>query len=102
MKIKIVVALASLLVIVGGWTFAHTQTPMSAVGSGLAPLPTGPTGRYQLIAADVDFTTMGGKFKVTSALRIDTQTGKTWELSELDDPKTGGVSFAWVPLNETR
>jgi len=102
MKIKMVLVFAGLLVIVGGWTFAHTQTPTSVVGFGTAPLPAGPTGRYQLIAADVDFTGMGGRLKHASALRIDTETGKTWELSEIDDPKTGGISFAWLPLNETR
>ncbi|SPE40204.1 exported hypothetical protein [Candidatus Sulfotelmatobacter sp. SbA7] len=64
-------------------------------------LPEGSVGRYQVIASDIDSQGMGGNLKQKTAIRIDTQTGKTWHLVELPG-KEGGSNFYWEELSELR
>jgi hypothetical protein len=92
MKIK-VAGIACLLVLAGAWMYVHAQTVTHYI------LPSGPTGRYQVVAFDFDETSMSGVMTHKSALRIDTQTGQTWELIELPG-KTGGRNIYWEELNE--
>ncbi len=94
MKLKIA-GLSCLIVLVGAWVYAHAQIAASTT------LPAGTNGRYQVIAADIDSEGMGGNLKHNTAIRIDTQTGKTWSLDEIDSTD-GGMNFYWVPLQEGR
>jgi hypothetical protein len=92
MKIK-VVGIACLLVLIGAWAYIHAQTVSHY------NLPSGSNGRYQVVAFDFDETSMSGVMTHKSALRIDTQTGQTWELIELPE-KAGGHNIYWEELNE--
>lgn len=85
-----------ILVLVGAWVYAHTQTPASS------SLSTGANGRYQVVAAEIDYKNMGGTLGHKTAIRIDTQTGKTWELTEIDNDKGAGGGFYWVPSNDVK
>lgn len=76
------------------WTFGHSQQNKTAV-----ELPAGPNGRYQVTAATVDFSATGGMPAKQTVIRIDTQTGKAWELFEQKAP-VSGVQTLWIPLNE--
>ena len=97
MKIKIA-AIACLLALIGAWVYIHAQTVPPSGGTALSSeaLPTGATGRYQVIAADVDAEGMGGTLKHKTAIRIDTQTGRAWSLDEVDN------NFYWIPLQEIK
>jgi len=88
MKIKAAV-IVCLLVVIGAWVYVHAQTTAKPT------LPTGENGRYQIIQADIDYTGMGGVLKHKTVIRIDTQTGRTWELAEIGDGKGGGT-FIWL------
>jgi len=94
MKIKIA-GLLCLLFVIGLWVYAHAQS------SKALPLSPGTNGRYQVVAVDFDLTTMSGLMKHKTAVRIDTQTGQTWELVELES-KNGGRNLYWEPLNEEK
>jgi hypothetical protein len=94
MKIKIA-GIICLFVIVGAWVYVHAQTTAQAA------LPTGANGRYQVVAADIDYTSMGGNLKHKTAIRIDTQTGWTWELVEIEE-KPVGRAFYWLRTNEDK
>jgi hypothetical protein len=79
--------------VVSLYAFAQTREPV---------LPTpGQPGRYQVVSADIDLTTMSGALKHKTAIRIDTQTGQTWELVELE-AKNGGRSLHWDLLGEVK
>ena len=76
-----------------------------AVGRGqqrqlASALPTGQNGRYQVIPATVDFSATGAMPAKQTVIRLDTQTGKAWELFEQKTP-AGGVETLWIPLNES-
>ena len=77
MKIK-VVGIACLFVLIGAWVYVHAQTVTHYI------LPSGPVGRYQVVALDFDETTMSGVMKHKTAVRIDTQTGQAWELGRVN------------------
>jgi hypothetical protein len=95
MKTKTIgIAILCAVLALSAWTLGHSQQTAKTT----ATLPSG-TNRYPIVAADIDFSAMGGKLPHKSAIRIDTQTGKTWELTEIDEPK-GAMSFVWVSLNE--
>jgi hypothetical protein len=98
MKMK-VAGIVCVLLLIGAWALVHAQTVTPSASSAL---PSGSNGRYQVIPADIDFTDMGGKLKHKTAIRIDTQTGQTWELTEVGDLKNGGISFVWVKSNEMK
>jgi hypothetical protein len=92
----------------GAWIYIRAQAipPVQPSGRIALPnqassLPSGTNGRYQVIAADIDSEGMGGELKHKTAIRIDTQTGETWSLEEIDD-KNGGGNFYWVKLQEAR
>jgi hypothetical protein len=92
-------AIICLLITVGTWVYVHAQTNAPAPFS----LPAGANGRYQVVAADIDFTNaLGGTLKYKTTIRIDTQTGQTWALSELKDDKTGIIRFVWTKLAEDK
>jgi hypothetical protein len=86
---------ACILLAIGAWFYAHAQATPGAA------LPTGPNGRYQVVAADIDSEGLGGNLKHKTAIRIDTQTGRAWSLDEIDE-KNGGGNFYWVPLQEAK
>jgi hypothetical protein len=92
MKIKIA-GIACVFVLIGAWVYVHAQTTTKF------SLASGSAGRYQVVAVDFDETTMSGMMKHKSAIRIDTQTGQTWELTELQG-KEGGRNLYWEELNE--
>jgi uncharacterized protein YraI len=92
MKLKIA-GFTLLLTLIGAWAYVHAQTTTKY------SLPSGSSGRYQVVAVDFDETTMSGVMKHKSAIRIDTQTGQTWELTELQG-KEGGRNLYWEELNE--
>jgi hypothetical protein len=92
MKFKIA-GITLLLTLIGALVYAHAQTNTKY---NLVP---GPAGRYQVVAVDFDETTMSGMMKHKSAIRIDTQTGQTWELIELES-KNGGRNLYWQELSE--
>jgi hypothetical protein len=105
MKALVVVCLS---ILIGALIYlrAQTTTPVHPSGrTGLSieanPLPSGANGRYQVIAADIDAEGMGGELKHKTAIRIDTQTGRTWSLDEISD-NNGGANFYWVPLQEIK
>jgi len=84
-----------ILVIVGAWVYVHAQVTTSPA------LPTGPNGRYEIVAIDFDETIFSGALKHKSAIRIDTQTGRTWELMEVQG-KEGGRNLVWSGMNEEK
>ena len=82
-----------LLILAGAWFYIHAQASAGPT------LPTGPNGRYQIMAVDFDPENLAGNLKHKTAIRIDTQTGHTWELLEL--PVTGGGSrLYWLSMYE--
>lgn len=88
-----------LLGLTGVLVYAHAQTSNPTSGpSFLAP---GAVGRYQIVAMDFDESSMSGVMKHKTAIRVDTQTGATWELVELQG-KSGGRNFYWEPLSEEK
>jgi len=97
MNIK-VLGTTCLILAVGffAWSLGHSQQTSTA-----AQAPSGQIGRYQVVTATIDFSSMGGTLQHKAAIRIDTQTGRTWELNEIDLPHGGG-SFDWIPLNDPR
>ena len=96
MKFKLAgIVLACVLVIVGAWTFVHAQTTATTTPQ----LPVGANGRYQVIAADIDSEGFNGDMKHKTAIRIDTQTGQTWDLVEIPI-HGGGRDFFWMKLQE--
>lgn len=92
MKLKIA-GILCILVLVGAWVYIHAQTTAHYT------LPPGSNGRYQIVAVDFDETAMSGMMKHKTAVRIDTQTGKAWELVELEG-KGGGRNLYWEELSE--
>lgn len=92
MKIK-VAGVVCALVLIGAWVYVHAQTTAHYA------LPSGPNGRYQVVAVDFDETAMNGMMKHKTAVRIDTQTGQAWELVELEG-KSGGRNLFWEELSE--
>jgi hypothetical protein len=98
MKFKLAgIVLACVLVIVGAWAFVHAQTTATTTPQ----LPVGANGRYQVIAADIDSEGFNGEMKHKTAIRIDTQTGHTWDLVELP-VQGGGSNWYWMSLNEDK
>lgn len=78
------------------WSIAHAQQHNSA-----SALVAGQNGRYQLSTATIDFSAVNGTPTQRTIIRIDTQTGKTWEL-ENQPTSGGGFESLWIPLNETK
>jgi hypothetical protein len=74
------------------WSLGYTQQ---------TALPAGQDGRYQIVPAAVDFSSTGGMPAKQTVIRVDTQTGKTWELFEQKGP-VAGFETLWVPLSESR
>ena len=93
---QIWIVLLVLAVGVFAWAAGHAQQH-GAVPSALA---VGQNGRYQLSEATIDFSAMNGMPARRTVIRVDTQTGKTWELTELKTA-TGGFESFWLPLSET-
>jgi hypothetical protein len=83
-------------VLIGAWALVHAQATSQS------NMPAGANGRYQVVAAEIDYSSMGSNLKYKTAIRVDTQTGQTWELTEVDDAKTHGAGFYWVKSNESR
>jgi hypothetical protein len=80
------------LVVIGAWVYVHAQTAAQPA------LPTGPNGRYEVVALDFDETVFSGE-KYKSAIRIDTQTGRTWEMMEVPSKSgSGGHSLVWLGM----
>ena len=71
----------------------HTQ-PTSLPASGQ-------TGRYQVVNAAIDFSSTGGMPAKQTVIRMDTQTGKAWELFEQKE-SSGAVETVWMPINEIK
>jgi len=99
MKSKLAGIVLACLLTAGGWTFIRAQG--NAIVS--PPLPVGANGRYQVVAADIapgDDQDMKSK----TAIRVDTQTGKTWILTEYQDVTAQGGHgerhIRWVALRE--
>jgi hypothetical protein len=68
------------------------------VGHSQAPsLPSGQSGRYQIVNAAIDFSATGGMPAKQTVVRVDTQTGKAWELFE-QKGSSGGVETLWLPI----
>ena len=88
-----IAGIACLLVLIGAWAYVHAQTNTKL------SLSNGPVGRYQVVPFDFDETMMSGMLKHKSAIRVDTQTGQTWELVELPG-KDGGHNLYWQAFNE--
>jgi len=85
-----------LLVLIGAWVYAYARPTATTTLS----LPTGAVGRYQVTAADIDIPSTGGELKYKTAIRIDSQTGQTWTISQVKDPTTGVVTLLWVKVDE--
>jgi hypothetical protein len=95
MKVRFA-ALACILVLVGAWVYAHARpTPTSSLS-----LPVGAAGRYQVTSTDIDIPSTGGELKYKTAIRIDTQTGQTWTISQSKDQNTGVITLLWVKMDE--
>ena len=94
MKIKIA-GIICVLALIGAWAYIHAQTTAQT------GLPSGQNGRYQIVAMDFDPENLAGNLKHKTAIRIDTQTGHTWELTELP-MKDGGSNLYWMELNEAK
>jgi hypothetical protein len=103
MKIKLA-GTVCLLVLVGAWVYIRAQsTPQAIQQTGL---PTGPNGRYQIVAADIAMGENWGdkEAKSKTVVRIDTQTGQAWRLIEYADvAPNGGVGethLGWTELHD--
>ncbi len=96
MKIRFA-GIVCVLALAGVLAYLHAQTTIAQ-----STLPTGAIGRYQVVASDIDYTSSGGVLKHKAPIRIDTQTGQTWELTEINDDKTHAVTFYWIKLNELK
>jgi hypothetical protein len=95
MKIRLA-AIVCILVLIGAWVYAHARpTPTSSLS-----LPVGAAGRYQVTSTDIDIPSTGGELKYKTAIRIDTQTGQTWTISQSKDPTTGVITLLWVKVSE--
>lgn len=77
------------------WTIGHAQQTQPSAQT----LPAGQSGRYQLVRATINFSATGGMPAKQTVIRIDTQTGKTWELWE--QKGSVGIESLWVPLSES-
>lgn len=93
MRLKIT-GIVCLLVMLGvsAWFYAHAQGTQSPTG---IPIP--PNGRFQILAAELDYSAFGGQMKQKTVVRIDTQTGQVWRLQETTD-KSGGRYFEWAAV----
>jgi hypothetical protein len=90
--------IACILALIGAWVYAHAlHVPTSTLS-----LPVGAAGRYQVTAADIDIPSTGGELKYKTAIRIDTQTGQTWTISQVKDPNTGTITLLWAKMDEDR
>jgi hypothetical protein len=93
MKIKaVVIACVVIVVSFCAWSVGRTQQT--------AGLPSGQNGRYQVVGATVDFSATGGMPAKQTVIRVDTETGKTWELFE-QKSSTAGIETLWIPINES-
>lgn len=90
MRTKIA-GIVCLLTILGvcAWVYAHAQSAQTATG--MQPTP---SGRYQILSAELDFTASGGQLNQKTVIRINTQTGQAWRLQEATD-KSGGRYWKW-------
>jgi hypothetical protein len=113
MRFKIL-GIACVVVAAGLWAYAHGQagaqpTPSHewiALPAEAYTLPPGQDGRYQIITASIDSvythrTENGESIPIRTILRIDTQTGRTWRMEELQGT-SGYPTQSWVPINESR
>ncbi len=99
MRLK-TLGIAGLVLAVGvfAWTLGHAQQSHAAS----SPIPAGQNGRYQVIPATIDFSGLGGgTARKQTVIRIDTQTGKVWELFETSISGADSFGSSWVPLNES-
>ena len=94
MKNKLITA-TCLAGIACAWAYVHGQAGTRPI------LQSGSNGRYQVISADIDAEGLGGNLKHKTSIRIDTETGDTWSLDEIDS-STGGGNFYWVKLQEAK
>jgi hypothetical protein len=115
MKARIAL-IVGLLAVVSIW--AYTRVHAEAAAGPIPPhtwiaapdedytLPPGQNGRYQILTASIDsvnnpHTEGGESIPSKTALRIDTQTGRTWRLVEVAG--AGGYpTLSWEPLNESK
>ena len=94
MKAKVVGIVCLIFTI--GFSFrlvGHTQQPPN--------LPSGQNGRYQVVNAAIDFSATGGMPAKQTVVRLDTQTGKAWELFE-QKGSSGGYETMWVPIGDIK
>ena len=97
MRLKIA-GIVCLLVVLGicAWVYTRAQGTPTATG-----MQATPTGRYQVLSAELDFTAFGGQFHQKTVIRINTQTGQAWRLQEETD-KTGGHFWQWQVVEERK
>jgi hypothetical protein len=109
-----ILGIACVLVVSGVWAYAHAQAGAQpapphkwvALPAESYTLPPGQNGRYQIITASIDSVndphTQGGEsVPARTILRIDTQTGRTWKMVELQGT-SGYPTQSWEPINESR
>jgi hypothetical protein len=114
MKIRIVVIVGILTAVS---TLAYVRVHAQAAAAPTPPhewvalpaeaytLPAGQGSRYQIITASIDSVndrrTEGGEdIPTKTILRIDTQTGRTWRMVELQG-SDGSPTQSWEPINES-
>ena len=83
-----VVGIVCVLVIVGAWAYIHAQATAQVA------LPSGANGRYQVVAVDFDDSII----KQKSAIKIDTQTGRTWMLTETGGTGQKKGAIVWTEI----
>jgi hypothetical protein len=96
MKTKIA-GIVCVLVLVGAWVYVHAEATNQPT------LPAGTNGRYQVVPVEFDSWTAGEPSK-KKVIRIDTQTGQTWQLYEYADTtpdgKEGAHRLGWGKIGE--
>ena len=83
------------LTLIGVWAYVQAQTPLPSPISKASPASE-VSGRYKVIQIDLDMPAWGDDNpKERTAMKIDTQTGRTWLLTQYKDAN-GTPHLAWV------
>lgn len=101
MKRKVAVGIC-LFAVVGVWLYVHAQTTVALKSPEAVSLPTGSSGRYQVIAVETDYPNWReDNIKSKTAIKLDTQTGRSWILTEYKDSK-GEPHLNWIERSQTQ
>lgn len=91
--------IACVLTLIGLWAYVHAQTPTPSSVVKLSSYAETP-GRYRVSQVDLDYPAWGeSNLKEKTAMKVDTQTGQTWLLTEYKDA-SGAPHLEWVEKSD--